>query len=134
MKNSFEELNKLSANQDEKLEKIIADSLSIQLQKMTEGIRKERNDAKYIILRDFIQSLKNSSFQQAFDRLDEFQKHVIITRLENEMEHMGGSMPYEFAYKLSKKLYGTVKDEFGEMINLKKKDELEKSLQNKINE
>ncbi len=89
----------------------------------------ERNDIKFKILEQFVSKMERQPFEKAFKSLNEPHKHAIVTRLENETEHMGGIIPYDFIKKLERKLYGTISDKYGETINFNKKVELEKRLQ-----
>jgi len=120
---------KISTKESEKdFDKKIREALELELQKMQER-NPERNDAKFTILKQFLCDLENQSFKDAFGQLRKQEKHTIITRLENQAEHMGGEIPYDFIYNLEREVYGVVRDQEGEMINLEKKAQLEKLLQ-----
>ena len=125
-KNSSETTKSLEPEKD--LGKIIKDSLELELRKMKER-SPARNDVKFRVLKRFVSELEGQSFEDAFNKLSKPHKHAIITRLENQAEHMGGSIPYDFINTLEQELYGVAWDEGGEYIDFKKKVELENELQ-----
>ena len=126
LKNSFEIIGSPESKKD--FDKIIKDSLELELQKMEDG-RPGRSDIKFRILQQFVSELADQTFEAVFDKLDKPHKHAIITRLQNEAEHMGGHIPYNFIKTLEQKLYGVVPDEDGGGINFERQIELEKQLQ-----
>ena len=112
------------------VDKIIKESLRLQLQKMQALVRQARTDTKFKVLAAFIEELETESFTEAFAKLSEAQKHAILTRLENETEHTGGKIPYDFVKKLEQSLYGVVVDEDNEeRIDFSRKINLEKQVQ-----
>lgn len=111
---------------------LIKTALAEQLQKMAErqkGI--ERTDSKYILLKDFLSKLKKQSFNEAFSSLKDYEKHAIITRLQNETKRFGGPFEVKHIDELEKETYGTVIYEGREKIDSKKSSELETMLQEK---
>ena len=116
----------------ENIENILKESLKNQLEKMLQR-NPERKDIKFVVLRDFLKALNGKSFKEAFAELPLVYKHAIITRLENEASHLGGRVPYEFIYSLSKEVYGVSDNSDGgenkEKINYQRKFELERALQ-----
>jgi len=103
-----------------------------ELKNMEERSPERKNgegDRKYKILFEFLKNMgKGVSFSSAYSILSDNEKHVIITRLENQA--MKGNIEYDFVDKLSKDLYGVFKDEeCVERINFDKKIQLEQSLQ-----
>ena len=127
LKNSPEIMESPKSEKD--FDKIIKNSLELELREMKKR-NPERNDIKFRVLQQFISELQNQSFKAAFDKLSEPHKHAIITRLENQAEHMGGCVPYNFIKTLERELYGVTQDEKeGKNINFEKKAELEKQLQ-----
>ncbi|PIR13946.1 hypothetical protein COV49_00390 [Candidatus Falkowbacteria bacterium CG11_big_fil_rev_8_21_14_0_20_39_10] len=123
LKNSQEHFN----NTEIDINKIIVKSLRLQLEKMQQGKKQGRTDVKFRVLKSFIETLETKSFEEAFTELNESRKHAIITRLENETEHMGGKIPYNFVKKLEQILYGV--DANNKKIDFSKKVELENKLQ-----
>ncbi len=119
-KQNFEQLNNLEA--------AIKNSLVEQLKKMADR-RPGRRDIKFKVLADFVAKLERQPFAKAFGELSPAHKHAIITRLENEAQHLGGQVPYEFIKKLEQGLYGVAVEDEEEMIDFKKKVELEEQLQ-----
>ena len=127
LKNPHETIKSPELEKD--FDRVIKNSLKLELDKMRNR-NPERNDVKYRILQQFVSELGDQSFKVAFDKLSRHYKHAIITRLENQAKHIGGNVPYDFIKTLEKELYGVTKDEEEEeIINFKKKVELEKQLQ-----
>jgi hypothetical protein len=97
---------------------------------MQKGEKRGRTDAKFRVLKSFVETLESKSFKKAFAELDEPHKHAIITRLENETKYMGGAIPYDFVKKLEEALYGVItEDDDKERIDFSRKTNLEKQLQ-----
>jgi hypothetical protein len=126
LKSLYETINFSESKKD--FDKIIKDALELELRKM-KNRNPERADIKFRVLQQFVSKLENQPFEVVFDKLSDPHKHAIITRLENQAEHMDGNVPYDFIKTLEQKLYGVVKDEDEEYINFERKAELEKQLQ-----
>lgn len=116
------------------LQDIIWESLSNE-KSLMEKRRKERRDFKFLVLESFLSEhdkQKGKSFEGLYNSLGDVEKHVIITRLQNQASHMGGRVPVSFINKLERDLYGVVIDENGdERINSFRISELEREAQEK---
>ncbi|OGZ69758.1 MAG: hypothetical protein A3D44_04415 [Candidatus Staskawiczbacteria bacterium RIFCSPHIGHO2_02_FULL_42_22] len=97
--------------------------------------RREKGDPKYRILQDLINQAKEEGFRNAYNSLENYQKHVIISRLENQEfshrvnytdeGHIRSPIPYNFIKGLSEELYGNTEGH----VDVDKKGELEKKIQ-----
>ncbi len=118
--------------QPKSTEDIVLDALVLELHKMekrkpnrSEGV----GDIKYEVLYDFTENLnKTSSFDKAYAQLNDVQKHIIITRLENSA--LNQAVSYDFVENLRQDLYGTVIDDDGGVgINYARQHQLEAQAQ-----
>lgn len=93
------------------------------------NMRKEgKGDPKYEILFKFVQEAKEKGFSNAYSKLSDYEKHAVITRLENRAYE--GDLSFDFVESFRKKLYGThIDDEGVERLNYEKQQELEQVLQ-----
>ncbi len=90
--------------------------------------KEDKGYPKYEILCRFVTEAKKKGLMDAYNRLPDFEKHAVITRLENQAYH--GSIAYEFVEKMRRDLYGThTANEGEERVNFEKQAELEQMLQ-----
>ncbi len=84
---------------------------------------------KYNLLSGFISDAAENSFCEAYKKLNDIDKHAIISLLDEQTADKG--VVYDFIDYLRCKLYGTEVDESGKQILiLKRQYELENELQN----
>lgn len=116
----------------EKQEKVFITVLQNELRDMEtrrpETRKNGKGDAKYRILFQFLRSAEKQGFQGAYDSLQDFEKHAIVTRLENQAYH--GNIPRDFVENFRLFLYGTVEYKGSKRLNRTRQSELEDQVQN----
>lgn len=84
---------------------------------------------KYNLLNEFINTATEESFCEAYAKLNDVDKHAIISLLDETALNKGVS--YDFVTRLQHKLYGTEVDKNGNIVlQAKRQYELENDLQN----
>jgi len=80
-------------------------------------------------LKNFLEILESESFFDAFSSLEDYEKHAIVTRLQNETKRFGGSLSIDEIIKLEEETYGKITYNGQDRVDSKKIDGLEKKLQ-----
>lgn len=84
---------------------------------------------KYNLLNEFIAEATEESFCAAYKKLNDVDKHAIISLLDEQAANKG--VTYDFLDFLQHKLYGTeVREDGKQVLALKRQYELENDLQN----
>lgn len=110
------------------IKKALMDELKGMENRKPEIRKNGKGDLKYEILYRVIAELEKREFDDIYDKLEDFEKHAIITRLENAARE--GNLTYDFVEEFRRELYGFETDDEGkDIINIKRQCELEQQLQ-----